>query len=956
MQPGYLTAPSTGAYFPSFLPPPRNTAVLQQLIASSPQPFPPPAWLPAAFRPLWLRVARLPIVSFYAYVWHRSPVLLATTLFVNFVLPILLEALPWYLSRRHLSKLLRDSKNSIQHRLISSTPLPVQVLSSFAFFSLLYSLLHTCEELLRTRLLLLNRLLIKRMLVERIVWSEPGELQQRCELLFGTGGMDGSSTSVADRGQGGLRTELLEAVVFNDINDTLTLFNSTLPSLLRSGYTLVLSSLDLYRARDRIDVLSILRPSILGLATESLNLLHSTYILDRQAWQLQRNALDSSRLLSNIVDGLAEIQVNNMQGYQLTRLDRLTADELQGKQGLLTFLSSCYRVVQGRGVVDFVSEVLVVQAVMARRGLTHEQYRKVQNDIDYVGRLVGRMYGLGREGWRVWDTQQRVMAVLHMPNFMHEDTERSGADGQAQGKPLLLLDEGEVRLEAAGEEEGSGAAAVATVEAETAAADVDVTFDELLVRRLWFRYDSHSPWALRIGEKATDSNRDGGLVDEEQEQKQNGRQSASRTASDANSEHISSEDYPDTSTGSTPGSSAHSASSAPLLRFRRGKTYAVIGQNRSGKSTLVQILCKLYTPSDAAHSQITLNGTRPFLTLPRVPWRRVLSYVPQRPFIFPGSIDDNVRMGNTAASADEVEAAGRRAGLFLFDDERQRAAERDRAAAEAGREEWVKGEAVRKPWEVSRVGDSLGWAWGWARRMWAWRSAVEEKRAELSGEEIEVEDGGVSMEDEAMGDRRRSVAGMSRLARQLSPPPMPPQSSSPLLALLDNRSPQTLALPPPISTASLSSLVLPPLASTLPQPHSAPSAPSSSATTAASTASSILQMATAEGGTNLSGGFAQSVALARVFLRPHSQLVILDEAMGAMDPIKKRECIVPALMRWVAERGCCLVLVTHDVRLMCPLVDAVYVMEEGRVVEAGSHRELVERQAPVYMRMLGDSA
>ena len=949
MQPGYLTAPSTGAFFPSFLPPPRDNATLQQLIATSPPPYPPPAWLPARLHPLWLRLTRLPIVSFYSYVYHKSPTLLASTLFVNFALPILLESLPWYLSRRHLSKLLRDSKNAIQHKLIGSVGVGREVLLSFVVYSLLYSLLHTCEELLRTRLLLLNRLLIKRMLVERILWSEPGELQRRCELLFGTSGMD---SSAMDRGQGGLRTELLETVVFNDINDTLTLFNSTLPSLMRSAYTLVLSSMDLYRARDSIDVLSILRPSILGLASESLNLLHSTYILDRQSLQLQRNAIDSSRLLSNIVDGLAEIQVNNMQGYQMKRLDRLTGDELQGKQGLVTFLSSCYRVVQGRGVVDFVSEVLVVQAVMARRGLTHEEYRKVQNDIDYAGRLVGRMYGLSREGWRVWDTQQRVMAVLHMPNFMHEEEAERNEKHRTERTPQLLLDEGESREASA----AVGSPAVASAaEGETAAADVEVTFDELVVQRLWFRYDAHSPWALKIGDKPTtarSNNKDGGLVDEEKDT----RRGSSTQSTDGNhsEEHITSDDHSNTLSAST---TASSASSPPLLRLQRGKTYVIIGQNRSGKSTLVQILCKLHTPTDATQQHITVNHVQPFLTLPRVPWRRLLSYVPQRPFIFPGSIEENVRMGNVAATVDEVEAAGRRAGMFLFEDERQSAAERDEVAMKARAVEWVKGDVVRKPWEVNRVGDAMGWAWGWVRRRWAWRSAVEEERAELSGEEMEVEDCGVSMEDEAMGDRRRSGSAMSRLAKQLSPPPMPSAPLSPGHALQDNRSPHSPVLPPPISASSISSLLLPPVSSLPPSalPTASSSLPSSSVP-ATSTASSILQMTTSEGGTNLSGGFAQSVALARVFLRPQPQLVILDEAMGAMDPIKKRECIVPSLMQWVAERGCCLVVVTHDVRLMCPLVDCVYVMDEGRVVEAGSHKELVERHAAVYMRMLGDSS
>ncbi len=42
----------------------------------------------------------------------------------------------------------------------------------------------------------------------------------------------------------------------------------------------------------------------------------------------------------------------------------------------------------------------------------------------------------------------------------------------------------------------------------------------------------------------------------------------------------------------------------------------------------------------------------------------------------------------------------------------------------------------------------------------------------------------------------------------------------------------------------------------------------------------LLRMELATGGTNISGGFAQSVALARVFLRTDAQLIILDESLG----------------------------------------------------------------------------
>lgn len=44
-----------------------------------------------------------------------------------------------------------------------------------------------------------------------------------------------------------------------------------------------------------------------------------------------------------------------------------------------------------------------------------------------------------------------------------------------------------------------------------------------------------------------------------------------------------------------------------------------------------------------------------------------------------------------------------------------------------------------------------------------------------------------------------------------------------------------------------------------------------------------------ERGTNVSGGFGQSIALARVFVRKSAGLIILDEATAAMDGYKKRQ-------------------------------------------------------------------
>ena len=893
MNPPSLVLPSLPSDPPPVpIPPLRPSPPLAELLAASLPTNPPPPWLPHSLRSLYLRLSHLPIVEFYQFLYRTSPLLFASTLFTNWLLPVVLEALPWYLSRRALSKLLRDSKNAIQHRLINADPFPPSTLFAFASMSLMYSLLHTVEDLLRTRLLLLNRLVIRRLVMERILYSEVGSLQERYASMFG------GEKSV-------LRTEQLEVLVFNDIHETLLLFNSTLPSIFRSTYTLLLSTADLWAQRKSIDVLSILRPSLVGFTSEALNLLRDRVLLDPQTVALQRVANESSRLISNIVDGLSEIQCNNMQDWAMQRLNALSGEEVTGKQGWTTWTSNMYRVVQGRGVFDFVSEVYVVKAVMERRGISHEEYRKVQNDIDYTSRLVGRIYSLVRDSWRIVDTQQRVMAVLHLPTFIQERRHTRTRRRHHQTKPLSLISPSPSRPPPSPLSE-------------------EFDFHDLTVHRLWFRYGPNLPWALKIGPRpfgiveSDDTTEAVQVVDLRGGRKEDDRV---QQGSDGVEEVVD----------------CKGGVREPVLRFERGKTYAIIGQNRSGKSTLMEILCKLHPTDPSTLPLIAVNASLPshlsaassFTSLPRIAFRSVLSYIPQRPFIFPGTIEDNVRMGDTSATARQVEVAAEAAGLFLYDKETEgKGADEAVARPTELAVEW-KGDIQRKPWEADRLGETVRKLWGWA--VTAWASQWWQEGEELDEEDEEVWGKDFHMEDAVTTTTRPSIS-RNRPAREVSAITAASPSSPSLL------------LPPPLSPPSSPAVF-----------HSPVHSSSSSTSSVPPSRHPVLSLECAEGGSNLSGGFAQSVALSRVFLRPSSQLVILDEAMGAMDPIKKVEWIVPHLMEWVRERGQCLLVVTHDVRLICPLVDCVYVMEHGRLVLSGSHAGLMERRAQPYQRMFGEA-
>jgi ATP-binding cassette subfamily B protein len=99
-------------------------------------------------------------------------------------------------------------------------------------------------------------------------------------------------------------------------------------------------------------------------------------------------------------------------------------------------------------------------------------------------------------------------------------------------------------------------------------------------------------------------------------------------------------------------------------------------------------------------------------------------------------------------------------------------------------------------------------------------------------------------------------------------------------------------------------------------------------------------------GTELSGGQWQKLALGRAFMRDAPLLLVLDEPTAALDAEAEHE-----LFERYAERakhlaratGAITLLVTHRFSTV-RAADLILVVADGRIAEAGSHRELVARQ------------
>jgi len=91
-------------------------------------------------------------------------------------------------------------------------------------------------------------------------------------------------------------------------------------------------------------------------------------------------------------------------------------------------------------------------------------------------------------------------------------------------------------------------------------------------------------------------------------------------------------------------------------------------------------------------------------------------------------------------------------------------------------------------------------------------------------------------------------------------------------------------------------------------------------------------------GINLSGGEGQKVSLARVFAED-APCIILDEPSSALDPIAEHK-MFENMMR--AAQGRSVIFISH--RLSSAVdADRIYLMEEGRITESGTHHELMEQ-------------
>ncbi|KAF0980819.1 hypothetical protein FDP41_013302 [Naegleria fowleri] len=349
---------------------------------------------------IWDHLKNTPVVVFYGYLWKTKKMQFFMNLFVSYGLPILLESLPWYFSRRKIGRRLRTQKNTITNSMIDRKEFSWESAHSYIALTMLYTLLENIERHLTYKVTVMNRLYVKRLVLEKILYSEIWAFTE-------------------------FQGRELEYRISTEIHNTLRLFSYVVPNILSSLYAIVREGFELYEGRAKLDWMLVIRPVISILLWRTIDWTKTQFMGRKKVITNLQSNQSVAMLFDQVTEGLSEIQLNNIQQKKLKEYDQIVHTEFGLWEDARLFFNKVYSSFTNRGVFDFLSETFVASMIMKKKDLNYEQYRKLQIDIDHLVKLVRRTGTYTLQASRSVERQTRVVKLMKLPNFQDEDNDES---------------------------------------------------------------------------------------------------------------------------------------------------------------------------------------------------------------------------------------------------------------------------------------------------------------------------------------------------------------------------------------------------------------------------------------------------------------------------------------------------------------------------------------------------
>lgn len=96
--------------------------------------------------------------------------------------------------------------------------------------------------------------------------------------------------------------------------------------------------------------------------------------------------------------------------------------------------------------------------------------------------------------------------------------------------------------------------------------------------------------------------------------------------------------------------------------IRAGETVGLIGPSGAGKTSVADLLLRLFKPNAG---ELLLDGV-PSTAIALETWRRSIGYVSQDVFLLNATLEDNIRFYNTAVTKEDIETAAKQANIYDF--------------------------------------------------------------------------------------------------------------------------------------------------------------------------------------------------------------------------------------------------------------------------------------------------